>query len=74
MPATAKTRSAIVLITVQGLLRITNRAGKSVFVFLTQRTLSAKYIALLRATLKDFFKKYFPVSTAQTCIQPWPAF
>jgi hypothetical protein len=28
----------------------------------------------LRATLKDFFKKYFPVSTAQTCIQPWPAF
>jgi len=31
MPATVRTHSVIVLITVQGLLRITNRAGKSIY-------------------------------------------
>jgi len=57
MPAAAKTHPVIVLFTVQGLLRITNRAGK-LFMF-KERVTSYQLIAPRTQILKKKFYKYF---------------
>ena len=62
MPATGRTCSVIVLITVQGLLRITNRAGKSGrFCHYTKNNFRSIDRLFARDTQGFFSKKYYPV-------------
>jgi len=57
LPATAATRSGIRLFTVQGLLRITNRAGKSFSKLSAQRTLLLTIP--LSSCARNFSRKIF---------------
>jgi len=54
VPAAARTHSVIVLITVQGLLRITNRAGKSGF---SKEQLLLNTSSVFKMFSRNFFKK-----------------